>query len=288
MNKFSQGELYISSHFVSEKQPGSQKLLWNGFIISVFVLIGRGWPWTCMIAKKHNQLFRNVYPGKLHKRVFFPPLWPPFWIVSVVELQVKAAPGETGTPGKFLSDISPPLASRFLHSRQPLHSWYWIPPTGTSEYNSCRGGREWEQTLGYCSDFSLLGWEISHFLVVTEQIESWLRFYNLCNWFYVLLKFLSDFWQLWIIFPFWKGEGARFPSAQLWVSSSTSFFPVQCWNTFLGPRWSLISKTKLRQLLCPYKYPIWPEAHYTQSANSKTPSQLRDLYWLPSSLLFVL
>lgn len=139
MNQFSRGELYISSHFVSEKQPGSQKLLWNGLIVSIFVLIGRGWLWTCVIGEKHNQLFRNVYPGKLHKRVFCP-LWPPFWIVSVVELQVEAAPGKIGTRGKFLSDIFPPLASSFLLSHQPLHAWYWIPPIGTSEYNSCREG----------------------------------------------------------------------------------------------------------------------------------------------------
>lgn len=211
MNQFSGGELCISSHFVSEKQPGSQKLLWNGLIVSVFVLTGRGWLWTCMIGKKHNQLFRNVYPGKLHKRVFCP-LWPPFWIVSVVELQVEAAPGKTGTPP--LASSFPPLASSFLHSRQPLHAWYWIPPIGTSENNSCRGGREQEQTLGYCREFSLLGWEISHFLVVTEQTESWVTFYNLCNWFYVLLKVyqISDSYES---FPPLKGEGTGFPSAQL-------------------------------------------------------------------------
>lgn len=140
---------------LSLKRSLDSRNLWNGFIVSAFVLIERGWLWTCMTGKKHNQLFRNVYPGKPHKGVFS--LWPPFWVVSVVELQVEAAAGETGTQGKFLSDIFPSLASGSFLST--LHAQYWILSISTSEYNICRRGRQWELPLGYYGDsylFSIL------------------------------------------------------------------------------------------------------------------------------------
>lgn len=111
----------FQAFFVSEKKPGVQKLLWRMFIISVFVLIGPGWPWTCMIGKKHNQLFRHVYTWKASQKSFFS-------LASFLNCFCCRAPGRSSSErnwaqGKFLSDIFPPFPSGSslpaLHSLQP-------------------------------------------------------------------------------------------------------------------------------------------------------------------------
>lgn len=147
---------------VPEKKPGSQKLLWCGFIVSVFVLIGL---WTGMTRKKCNQLFRNVYPWKTSQRSLFSALslWPPFWTAFLVRLQAEAAPGKLGLKGNFSLTFSHlfHLGSFFLPSTPSslLHFQCCTPSTGTRCAYICRGWKGWEQLLGYCSDsylFSIL------------------------------------------------------------------------------------------------------------------------------------
>lgn len=210
-NKSSRGELHISSSLTLTSLD-SRNFCGVGLLPQslCWLDVGDGGPagWI-----RNTISFSEMStPGKLHRGVS--PLWPPFWTVSVVELEAKAALGKTGTQENFSLTFSH-LFHLVLPSYFQPPPLFQCHPQAQGEY-ICRRGREWEHSLRYYMDlylFSVLMTTWPFLLVVTEQIEPWFMFYHLYNWLHVLLKFLSDFWRLWIIFPIWKDEGAGPPSS---------------------------------------------------------------------------
>lgn len=157
-----------------------------------------------MTVDLHNWAFQTCpCLESVTKECFFPSIGLLFWTVFTVKPQADTALGEAGTRGKFLSDIFPSLPSGSsppaLHSLQPppllvLNSIHRHRVSIMFAGEGGSGDNHLDVVVIHI-DF-LYWWKLVILKVVTKQIESWLTFYNLYNGFYVLLTFLSDFWQL--------------------------------------------------------------------------------------------
>ena len=109
-------------------------------------------------------------PGKLHKRVFLPLYWGSFLNCFHCKAPGRYSSGRNGDMREislwhfpissiWILSACPPFPPASYTSSTEFH------PQAQGEYNVCRGGRKWEQPLGYCSDsylFSIL-MKISHF-----------------------------------------------------------------------------------------------------------------------------
>lgn len=99
--------------------------------------------------------------------------------------------------------------------------------------------------------------------------------------------------QSWTIRIAWKAGSyaeSQDPSQTYRIeifTSTRSRGDFYCWNNFLGPRWSYtcpgcsISNLELTSLVCPHKFPAWPEMQYIQSAKPQNPKLLQALRLLP-------
>lgn len=288
INKSFRGELHYFKRFVSEKKPGFQKLWWSGFIALVFVWLGSGWWWACMMGKKHNQRFRNVYPWRASQRSFSS-------LTSFLNTFCGRAPGRRSSGRNW--DTGGNFSLRFSHLFHLDFPSYLQPPPPSNSIHRHKVTRIFVgEGVSADNRLDITGmriyfpywWTRSHFfLVVTEQIEPWFIIYITdCMYF-------QNFYQISDSCESFSPSGKikeHIPPASaqlqhLWVYRIHIVFQQQRWNKRLGPRRSNfclgchVSNPKRRQLLCVCEI---------QSASPQTLSQLWALYLLPCSFFLIL